>query len=283
MLSVVAAGRIMVGIAVLGLLVSLVGGIVGRQLVADLDDGVGQTLMLSAEVLDTVASSFEVAEAALVTVGDGVLDAEVAVRTVGESLADGEDALGAVADLADERLAGTVETIEGALTTVERAATVIDDTLATLGSLPIGPSYDPGRPLGTSIGQVRDALAGLSDQLREQADQIERTSAQLAAASDGIVGTADALVDLERELTTASELIVDYTDQTEQARVLVAAQQESLADSARRAQLLVVAFAVAFALGQFVPLYLGVSLLRGAPLWSGEGSTGAARVAPPPG
>lgn len=283
MVSATVAGRVMIAVGVFGLLVSVVGGIVGRQLVADLDDGVGQTLTLSAEVLDTVASSFEAAEAALVTVADGVLDAEVAVRTVGESLGDGEAALAAVADLADERLASTVETIEGALTTVEGAATVIDDTLATLGSLPIGPSYDPDRPLGTSIGQVRDALAGLSDQLRDQADQIERTSAQLAAASDGIVGTADALVDLERELTTASELIVDYTDQTEQARVLVAAQQDSLAVSARRAQLLVVALAVAFALGQVVPLYLGVCLLRGVPPWYGEPPAAGERLPPPAG
>lgn len=257
------AGRIMIAIAVFGLLVSMVGTVIGRQLVTDLEDGVGQSLTLTGEVLATVDDSFVVADEALETIAAGIVDAEVAVRSVGGSLATGQVAVDAVAGLASNEIAGAVDTIEAAMRAVETAAGTIDDALAALGSLPFGPSYDANRPLSRATGQVTGALAGLSDELRDQAEQIERTSEGFADAADGMIGTADALLDLQARLEAASTLLGSYAERTAEARQLVAEQEEVLAASAGRFRVTLIAFGLAFALGQFVPFYLGWLLLRG--------------------
>jgi methyl-accepting chemotaxis protein len=257
------AGRVMIAIAIFGLLVSVVGTVLGRQLVTDLETGVSQSLTLTSDVLVTVDDSFVVADQALETIAAGVADAELAVRAVGGSLATGQVAVDAVADLAGNEIAGAIVTIEGAMAAVERAAGTIDDALAALGSLPFGPSYDANRPLGRAIGQVTSALRGLSDELREQAQQIEQTSEGFADAADGMIGTADALAELDARLDAASALLSAYAERADEAQVLVAEQQEVLGASAGRFRVTLIAFGIAFALGQFVPLYLGWLLLQG--------------------
>jgi hypothetical protein len=257
------AGRVMIAIGIVGLVVSVIGTVIGRQLVTDLETGVSQSLELTGDVLVTVDDSFVVADEALDTIAAGIVDAEVAVRSVGGSLATGQVAVDAVAGLASNEIAGAVDTIESAMATVERAAGTIDDALAALGSLPFGPSYDANRPLGRATGQVTGALSGLSDELRDQAEQIERTSEGFADAADGMLGTADALADLETRLDAAAGLLGAYAERTAEAQVLVAEQQEVLAGSAGRFRVTLIAFGIAFALGQFVPFYLGWLLLRG--------------------
>jgi hypothetical protein len=254
----------MIGVAVFGLLVSVVGTVVGRQLVTDLEVGVSQSLALTGDVLGTVDDSFVVAEQALDTIAAGIEDAEVAVRSVGGSLETGQVAVDAVAELAGNEIAGAVATIETAMTAVEGAAGTIDDALAALGSLPFGPTYEADRPLGRAIGQVTAALSGLSDELREQAERIERTSEGFADAADGMLGTADALAELDTRLVAASRLLSAYAQRTDEARELVAEQQQILDASAGRFRTTLIAFGLAFALGQFAPFYLGGLLVRGA-------------------
>jgi hypothetical protein len=268
--SPIVAGRVMIAIAIVGLVVSAVGTVVGRQLVTDLEAGVTQSLALTGDVLVTVDDSFVVADEALETIAAGIADAEVAVRSVGSSLATGQVAVDAVAGLASNEIAGAIDTIEGAMSAVERAAATIDDALAALGTLPFGPTYGADRPLGRAIGQVTNALSGLSDELRDQAEQIERTSEGFADAADGMLGTADALADLDARLDAASGLLREYAARTDEAQVLVAEQQDILAASASRFRVTLIAFGIAFALSQFVPFYLGWMLLRGVWPVSGQ-------------
>jgi hypothetical protein len=212
------AGRVMIAIAIVGL--GRQRGRHGRRPTAGHRSGVRgvtQSLALTGDVLVTVDDSFVVADEALDTIAVGIADAEVAVRSVGGSLATGQVAVDAVAGLAGNEIAGAVATIEGAMTAVEGAAATIDDALAALGSLPFGPTYDANRPLGRSIGQVTTALSGLSDELRDQAEQIERTSEGFADAADGMLGTADALADLDTRLDAASALLRAYAERTDEA------------------------------------------------------------------
>jgi chromosome segregation ATPase len=262
-LNPVVAGRIMIGVAIVGLLASLVGAVIGRQLVTDFDRGVEQSLILSAAVIETVDDSFEVADEALGLVTEGVIDAEAAVRSLGRSMGEGQEALDALTMLTGEDVADALESVEEALPAVEQAADSIDRTLGALSSLPLGLSYAPDRPLAESIGEIREGIEGLPDELRDQAEQAERTSDELAAATERTVATADALGELIERLEVAGELVGQYVDRTAEARDLVEDQREALSRSAGRARLLVVALSGVFALSQIVPLYLGLALTRG--------------------
>jgi DNA repair ATPase RecN len=253
----------MIAIAVLGLVVSLVGTVVGWQLVGDLDRGVGQSLELTGEVLVTVDESFTIAEDALEILTAGVDEAESAVRSLSRSLEEGEDALASATALTGGEIADALESVERSLPDVEAAANAIDDALRTLDALPLPFDYDPERPLGDTIGDLRTDLRELPDELREQAAQVELMSQELSAATAGARATADALAQLEDRLGAASELIADYVLSTGDARALVDEQREVLATSVRRARALVLAFGLMFALSQFVPLYLGLGLAGG--------------------
>jgi chromosome segregation ATPase len=259
----VVAGRIMLGIAIAGLLVSLVGTVLVRQLVVDIGTGVDQSLELTVAVLETVDESFVVAEDALVILTDGTRDAERAVRSLSGSLGEGQVALEAATALTGEDIADALDQVEAALPSIQQAAATIDQTLATLSSLPLGLSYDPARPLGATIGELREGLTGLPDELRDQADQIERTSEALTEATEGTVATADALADLDARLEDATALLGAYAEQTAEASTLVQEQREVIATSTARTGILALVFGAVFAVGQFVPLYLGLALASG--------------------
>jgi chromosome segregation ATPase len=259
----VVAGRIMLGIAIVGLLVSLLGTVLVRQLVVDIGTGVDQSLELTVAVLETVDESFVVAEDALVILTDGTRDAEGAVRSLSDSLGEGQVALEAATALTGEDIADALDQVEAALPAIQQAAATIDQTLTTLSSLPLGLSYDPARPLAATIGELREGLTGLPDELREQAAQIERTSEALTEATEGTVATADALADLDARLVDATALLGAYADQTAEASTLVQAQREVIATSTARTGILALVFGVVFAVGQFVPLYFGLALASG--------------------
>lgn len=257
------AGRVMVGIAVLGLVASVVGTVIGRQLVVALDDGMGQSLELSADVLATVDESFAVADETMGLVEEGVAEAQVAVRALGNSMAEGRAALDTATELTGEEVAGTIEAVEEALPAVEEAATAMDRTLSALDALPLGVPYDPEQPLGESIATMRAELEGLPAELRAQAEQTESVSRELALASESTLASADTLDSVQGSLSEAAALVEQYAGSATEARALVARHQDSVEASTRRASLAVLGLGVVFAVGQFVPLYLGVALLRG--------------------
>jgi DNA repair ATPase RecN len=261
MLTPVAAGRVMLTIAALGLVVSVVGTAVGWRLAGDLDQGVGQSLELTADVLTTVDESFALADDSLEILGEGVGEAERAVRALSASMREGAGALEGATDLTGGEVADALESVENSLPDVESAAEAIDDTLAALNALPFGVSYGPDRPLGETIGELREELRELPDDLREQAAQVEQMQEELTEATEGTAATARSLAELEEQLEAASELIDDYASSTGEAQGLIEEQREVLAASATRTRMMVLAFGVVFALSQFVPLYLGWSLL----------------------
>ena len=264
MITTSVAGRVIVGIAVATLLVTLVGTVVAQYLVHDFQVGVAESLQLTDDVLDTVDESFVIAQEALVIIGDGVAEAHLAVRALGGSMEEGQQALDTLTDLTGVEIADALEDVEAALPAIQQAATAIDDTLATLSLLPFGLNYDPARPLGAAIGGISDGLEGLPDELRSQADQIERTSAGLDAATQSTLATADSLAALDERIDAAVDLLGGYADRTAEAAQLVDRQHDALDTTARRARLLIIAFGLVFALGQFGPIYLGLALARGS-------------------
>jgi chromosome segregation ATPase len=274
----------MVGIAILGLVVGVVGTVIAAQLARDLDRGVGQSLELTAAVLETVDDSFVIAEDALDILLEGVVEAEAAVRALSRSMAEGQDALVAATELTGGEVADALENVERSLPAIQSAANAIDGTLAALSALPFGLAYDADEPLGASIGALREDLRGLPQELRAQAEQAERTTSELSAATAGTLATADSLGELDDRLADAAELIGQYALRTGEARTLVDEQRDALAGSASRAQVMVVAFGVMFVLSQFVPLYLGLALLGRAEVlgerWAPRPPSGPPAVAP---
>lgn len=260
-----AAGRVMLGVAGFGFVVSVVAAIIGWQVVGELEEGLGQSLEVTAGVLATVDESFVLADDALVILGDGVGEAETAVRALSRSMQEGQAALDGATELTGGDVADALESVEASLPAIQSAASTIDRTLGALSSIPlIGLDYDPERPLGETIGELRRELQGLPDELRSQAEQVEATTDELREATRGTAATADALAALDERLDDVGVLIGQYAGSIEEARAIVDDQRDGMAGSTSQLRWMILAVALAFALAQFVPFYLGTTLVRGA-------------------
>lgn len=257
------AGRLMLGIGVLGLVVTLVAALVAQKLVGDLIGGVDESLELTVDLLETVDESFVVVEEALLIVADGTEGAGDAVRALGRGLDDGSVALESARELTGQEIADALEQVEGAMPALQQAAGAIERTLRTLDSLPLGLTYAPERTLVDTIGELRGGLEGIPEQLRDQAAQIEGTADSLTEATAGTMATADALEELVGRLDEAASLAGDYSVQAVEARQLVDAQREVAATNLVQARWMIWIVALTVALGQFVPLYLGWVLRAG--------------------
>lgn len=257
------AGRLMLGIGVLGLVVALVATLVAQKLVGDLTGGVDQSIELTLDVLETADESFVVAEQALLIVADGTDEASGAVRALGRSLDDGNEALERARVLTGEEIAAALEQVEDAMPALQQAAAAIERTLRALDSLPLGLTYAPERTLVDTIGELRGGLEGIPEQLRDQAAQIEGTADSLTEATAGTMATADALEELVERLDEAAALVGDYASRASEARALVDAQREVAAGNLVQARWMIWVVGLTVALGQFVPLYLGWALRAG--------------------
>lgn len=257
------AGRIMLGIGVVGVAVALVATLLASRLLGTTVGEIDRTIALSAELLTTVDESFVVAEEALVIVTDGTEEAAGAVQALGRSLEAGSGALDGARDLTGGSIADAVDDIEQALPAVQQAAAAIESTLRTLDRLPLGLDYAPARSLAETVGELRVGLEGLPEELREQAEAIEGTADSLEEATAGTVATGDALGELVGRMEEATRLVGTYGQQTADAQRLVTEQRETLATNLTQTRILLWVVGVMVAMGMFVPITLGRYLMDG--------------------
>ena len=257
------AGRLMLGIGMLGLVVTLVATLVAQKLVGDLIGGVDESLELTVDLLETIDESFVVVEEALLIIAEGTEGASDAVRALGRGLDDGSMALESARVLTGEEIADALGQMEDAMPALQQAAAAIERTLRTLDSLPLGLTYAPEQTLVDVIGELRGGLEGIPEQLRDQAAQVGGTADSLTEATAGTMATAAALQELVGRLDEATDLVGDYAVQAVEARVLVDEQREVAATNLVQARWMIWIVALTVALGQFVPLYLGWVLRAG--------------------
>jgi len=263
------AGRILIGVGITGVLLSVLAAVAGLRLV----EQVGSTLEAGADVaVDTVALAKQ-----------SLADVEATTRELEGVLADAEVVLAATADLSEDEVAGSVAAVDEALPALIDAAAVIDRTLSTLATLPFGPDYDPEEPFDVSLRRVQDELSGLPADLRAQAQLIRAAGTNLGAVRDGIAAVADDLSAMGGALESAEELLGGFatTDGRPQ-------DPDDLAGRLRLPRLLIVALAATAAAAHVVPLLIGWLLLRpGAAPWADPGfsprfSPGFSPEEPPP-
>ena len=161
-------------------------------------------------------------------------------------------------------VAQSLELTAGVLDTVDESFVVAEDSLIIIGE-GVGEAERAVRSLGGSMAEGQealDAVAALSG--GDIADAIEDIERALPAVQQAAETIDDSLAELDERLDEVSGLIGSYIERTEDATELVDHQRQVLDTSARRARLAIVAFGLVFGLSQFVPLYLGLTLMRGA-------------------
>jgi hypothetical protein len=256
------AGRALVVVGVLGVVAGLGGIVLGQLLITSADRALRGSLEVSAESVVALQDAIVVAEQTVVLVEGGLGRAEATTADLATTVDDGAGLLRSTADLTEDRLADSLGAFQDSLPGLIAAASVIDTTLSALANLPFGPTYSPDEPFDDSLRELQRSLAGVPEDLRDQADLIRQTGDSLVEVGVGTSAVAADLGAIRAGLEDALDVLAGSTATATSAAALIGETQEGLAAQLRLARVLVVLLGVTTAAGQLVPLALGWGLLR---------------------
>lgn len=256
------AGTIMQVIAVVGLVVALVAGVVGWQFLTTLDRNLEQSLVIGEDAAATLVDTIDVADQVITDLDAGLGTLDRTLATVSSTT----EETGGVADAAAEiaaRLPEGFDDVDAALGTVESLSGTIDSALRAASRIPLGPDYDPSTPLPEAIADVRAAFGPIGDDIGELSERLDGFASGTGDLSGDLT---DVRADLDRTRTSldASEALLDrYRISAEDAEQLARDGRDDFASALTAARIVVVLLAVFGAIAQYVPWYLG-RRLRGA-------------------
>jgi hypothetical protein len=269
-----ALGVVMIAIGLSGIIFSIGGVIIGRQLVGAVGQGVDANLALTLKSLDTVYET-------LLLTKNTVSDLDTTMTTVEETAAHVATALKETGPLVDqsrtvvaEDVPDSIEAVQQAMPALIEVAGAVDTTLRTLSAVQLsrsilgiplnfdlGVDYNPDTTFDESLIQIGDSLEGVPENLRSLDGYLEITGQNLEAiASDldrisGDVNTIGSTIgDVEPLIDDYLEIVTELSDSTRQTRTLVERQLSNM-------RIVVTALFIWFAFAQVAPLYLGYELL----------------------
>ncbi len=244
----------------IGIIASLVGGIVGVSFIGNATDASVEALALSETVLagveDTTAvldTTFTDVAETLTTVQGSVTDASDAMGQVGTTLDD-------LTVLVTEDVPDSLDAVNAAMPQLIQTAGVIDSTFNALSFL--GVDYNPGTPLDESLVAVQDQLAEIPPNLRSQREGLDDVAVRLedlAGQGDDIAGDLDTIT---TDLVASRDVIEDYRTTATEAGLLVDDLSARLVSQSRVARTVLALLALTVAIGQTVPLLLGLQALQ---------------------
>jgi hypothetical protein len=257
------AGRIMLGVAAFGLVVTVVTTAVAWLAVDRAGSTIEDTLEVTVSALDSIEQTIQLADGVIVSTSAGMARVNEALGVTSDSFATASRLLDELAAIS-EALPAQVDAVAGDLEGVASAADVVDRAMAVVSSLPLVPDL-PDAALGDAVRSVRDELlpvatdlGALSGDLGEAASNADRLSGHVAAL-DADLGAVRA------SLEEAVVLVDRYAASAAEARRVA---ENALADNStafRWLKVMLVIVGVAVAAGQFVPAWLGWYLVATSP------------------
>ena len=255
------AGRIMVVIAYVGVVSALVGAVVGWQFLGALSDANKQGLVLAEETLSAVDTSLVVAEDVVEAVDDALAALSSTILAVG----DGIDATTAVASSTAQlatTLPDTIDRIDSGLASVESIAGTIDTTLTALSRIPLAPDYDPDVTLGDAVSDLRVVIGPLADDIRAATDDLDTFSASSGDLNAELVDLAASVDEVRTAVSGSSAVITQAQASSDAAHELAQSTLSEIGNQLALSRLLLVIIAIAIAVGQIVPYWVGRELLE---------------------
>lgn len=258
------AGRLMIGLGVVGAIVAVFGTIGGWIFVGQLAAASDDSLDVTVQALDAVDDTIDLAEEVLTSTVDSVDALAGTLGAVSASFESGTAAIDEVAALADT-LGPSLADAGDTTRTLERVGGQIDDVLGALSNVPFGPDYDPANGLGDTFGRLADTLEELPGQLGATSSSLTDFTENADSLQDELDRFAISVRAIATDLTNTGALVDQYRMSVNDVRRVAVETKTDLDSSVTMMRLLLVAGGVTLLLGQIVPLWLGRSLLDDLP------------------
>jgi ABC-type transporter Mla subunit MlaD len=255
----------MIAIGVLGIVVSIAGVIIGNRLVAQVEESVDDSLVVTADALRAVNDSIALTSATVDTLQTGVSTLATTLDAVQASVEQTSTALDTSNDFLAGSLPSSLEAVTEVLPTIESIAGTIDDALRVASRAPFGPDYDPERPFDEAIAELSDAIGPLPEQLRRLAADTDGLSASATTIAAQLRELSTTVTELDEQLTEVGRLVDRYADTAADATTLMTESRKDLERSSTETRTLLILLGIVFGLGQVVPIWLGTVLLGDTP------------------
>lgn len=251
-------------IAVFGVVVAVVAGIVTWNFLGDLERNVDRSLVIGADAAVTLSETIDVADALIATLDDGLVTIAATIETIGATIDDVTDVADATAELATA-LPASFEDIDAALATVEQLGATVDGALNALSDVPFGPNYDPDVPFPQAVADLRSAFDPLGEQLALIGEELGGFADNSGALNTEVDGFLADVAASRKALGDTERLLDSYRTAADDARTLAITSRGDLDGSITWTRFALVLLALLIAVGQLVPWWLGSRLMEAGP------------------
>lgn len=269
-------GLLLLLIGITGVVLSVAGIIVGRQLVDTIGAGIRNNLQLTLQSLDTVEETLLLAKQTIGDVSVGLDTVEATTTDLGQTINQSRPLIDQVNQVTSHQVPDSIETVQTTIPGLAEVAGIIDDTLVALNDFRIdenilglniqydlGVNYNPTVPFDEAVLDLGDSLDGLPETLRSLEIYLNVTRDNLQTISQGLFAVARDLDVVNERIAAVDPLLNEYIrivnetrDNTSQVRAQVEEQLEMI-------KLVITVLMVWLGLTQIAPLYLGWELLAG--------------------
>ena len=256
-------GIVVMAVAVLTAAAGVFGAVLGPQLVAAEGEAAVEQLDLIEAGLVATNAAVEVAGESADEIGSALDGVATTVLITGGALEATSELLDGVATLIGEDLPGTVESFRTAMPGLIATAATVDATLRAIDFL-TADDYDPAVPLDEAIASLDESIAGLPDDLREQAVLLRQANGTLVGVAQRMDSTASDVVALRASLNRVERVMDQHAATTAAALEELDDVRASLASDFELARLLTIVLGVAIAASQVGSFVFGWLLFDGA-------------------
>lgn len=271
-----ALGWLMLAIGVSGIILSIIGVIVGRQLIDAIGASVHGNLTTTVNSLDTVRETLVLTRSTVAQLETGLETAEESASNISTAIAESRPLLTESSRIVTGDVPESIETFQDSLPALIEVSSAMDSTLRTLSAFRVnrsilgiplnfdlGVDYDPEVPFDESVRELGETLEGMPEQLRSLEQYIETTDGNLLTMSEDLARLSADLENINSTMDEVEPLINEYItivteigDNARESRLLLDRQLA-------QARLGLTIVMIWFGLLQVAPIYLGWELISG--------------------
>ena len=254
------AGRLMVAVGVVGMVLAVLGMIIGWMFVGQLASASEDSLDVTLQSLNAVEDTIDLADDVLVSTADGVEALAGTLSAVSGSFDAGTQAIDDVAGLA-ESVGPSIENATSTVRALEGIGDDIDSVLNALSSIPFGPDYNASRGLGETFAQLADDLEVLPGELNSTASSLTEFTGSAADVQQELDALTMSVESISDDLSDTGALVDQYRSSVVDARAVAVDANDDLDNGVALMRLLLIAGGITLLFGQIVPLWLGRTLI----------------------
>lgn len=249
------SGKLLTAIGVVGIVLSIIVGVLGWRLIGDLGATAEQSLTLSGEALITIDRTIKVVGDTVGTLSAGMGTVEGSLYDASTTLENAGALFAVTAEIAETDLPASIASLRQALPPVISSAESITDAIGALSLF--GINTGPTTPLAEPIREIEANLIQLEDRLRAQASAISDISRDFDEFAGDASTLADNVGQMNRDLAEAESLLIDYETTTANAREAIEQTRSDVARTVSTSRATLIILAILFGLSQATPILVG--------------------------